>query len=490
MLLSKSQYIRGLQCHKSLWLYKNRRDLLQPASAQTESLFSTGNTVGDYARKVLPGGIEIEFDSDDFDGMISRTQQLIEQGVDTIYEATFKQKDIFAMADILHKSDDGWNMYEVKASTGVKPYHVDDAAIQWYCLSDSIKINKAFIMHVNNGYVRNGDLDVEALFHLEDITGEVLALQKEIPDKLKSMDAMLIGEEPEVEISAHCDSPFECDFSHLCWDIPEVSVFNLYRMYSTKKLSLYKQGIVRYEDIPADYPLNEMQKLQVSAKLNNEVTVNKEVLREFLDTIEYPISFFDFETFQNAIPRFDGQRPYMQMPFQYSLHIIDEQGVMTHLEYLGDENYDPRRELAERMVADLPKTGSIMAYNQSFEIGRIRDLAVLYPDLSTDLLAFNERFVDLIDPFRNIGYYHPDFNGSFSIKSVLPAMFPDAPELDYKKLDIQDGGMAMDTFANLYLLKDKAQRDQIRKDLLAYCHLDTLAMVRIWQKLQEISVTN
>ena len=490
MLLSKSQYIRGLQCHKSLWLYKNKRHLLQPPSEQTESLFATGNTVGDYAKQTFPHGIEIEFDSDDFDGMISKTQQLIEQGVDTIYEGTFKQKNIFAMADILHKTDDGWNMYEVKASTSVKPYHIDDAAIQWFCLSDAIKINKVFIMHINNEYVRNGGLDVNALFHTEDITENVLSLQGEIPNNLKAIEEMLNAEIPEVEIGAHCDSPFECDFSHLCWDIPEVSVFNLYRMYSTEKLSLYKRGIVHYEDIPPDYSLSEMQELQVSAKLNNEIRVDKDIICNFLSTVKAPVSFFDFETFQNAIPRFDGQRPYMQMPFQYSLHIIDEQGDMTHMEYLGDEYFDPRRELAEHMVADLPQVGSIMAYNQSFEIGRIRDLANLYPDLADDLLPFIGRFVDLINPFRNLGYYHPDFNGSFSIKSVLPAMFPDDPELDYKRLRIQNGGMAMDTFANLYLLKDKSQRDQIRKDLLAYCHLDTLAMVRIWQKLQEISTTN
>ena len=486
MLLSKSQYIRGLQCHKSLWLYKNKRHLLQPPSEQEESLFATGNTVGDYAKQVFSRGVEIEFNGDDFDGMISKTQQLIEKGVDTIYEGAFKQNDIFAMADILHKTDEGWDMYEVKASTSVKPYHIDDAAIQWYCLSEVLKINKVYIMHINNEYVRNGDLDINELFHMEDITEDALVLQESIPDKLKAMVEVLNGEMPEVEIGAHCDSPFECDFSHLCWVIPEVSVFNLYRMYSTEKLSLYKQGIVHYEDIPSDYSLSEMQELQVSAKLNNEIRVDKDVICEFLNTVITPVSFFDFETFQNAVPRFDGQRPYMQMPFQYSLHIIDEQDDMEHLEYLGDENSDPRRELAERMITDLPITGSIMAYNQSFEIGRIRDLAGLYPDLAADLLAFNERFVDLIEPFRNIGYYHPDFNGSFSIKSVLPAMFPNDPELDYKKLDIQDGGMAMDTFANLHLLKDDGQRDEIRNNLLAYCRLDTLAMVRIYEKLKVI----
>jgi len=247
---------------------------------------------------------------------------------------------------------------------------------------------------------------------------------------------------------------------------------------------LYNKGILNYEDIPADYHLTETQRLQVAAATNSKVIIHKERIQAFLDTVEYPVSFLDFETFQNAVPRFDKQRPYMQMTSQYSLHVITEDGRLSHTDYLGDENSDPRRKLAEQLLGDLPQSGSIMAYNQSFEIARIRDLAELFPDLRKKLLNLTGRFVDLITPFRNLGYYHPDFNGSFSIKAVLPALFPDDAELDYKRLEIQNGGMAMDTFANLHLLKDPDSREKIRRDFLAYCHLDTLAMVRIWEKLR------
>jgi hypothetical protein len=177
----------------------------------------------------------------------------------------------------------------------------------------------------------------------------------------------------------------------------------------------------------------------------------------------------------------------MQIPFQYSLHILHEDGTLEHKEFLGDENSDPRNDLIDQMLNDITPTGSIVAFNQSFEMSRIKELATFNQNKKDELLALNERFVDLIVPFRGRGYYHPNFNGSFSIKSVLPAMFPNDPELDYKKLgSIQNGGDAMDTFANLHLLKDKSKRDDIRKDLLAYCHLDTLAMVRIWEKLHKI----
>ena len=177
----------------------------------------------------------------------------------------------------------------------------------------------------------------------------------------------------------------------------------------------------------------------------------------------------------------------MQIPFQYSLHILHEDGTLEHKEFLGDENSDPRDALINQMLKDITLNGSIMAYNQAFEITRIKELANYNIEKKDELLALVDRFVDLIVPFRGRGYYHPNFNGSFSIKSVLPAMFPNNDELNYKKLgSIQNGGDAMDTFANLYLLKEKSKRDEIRKDLLAYCHLDTLAMVRIFEKLKEI----
>jgi len=251
---------------------------------------------------------------------------------------------------------------------------------------------------------------------------------------------------------------------------------------------LHYNRIISYDDIiNNDIPLNHTQKLQVESYKNNTVIIEKSIIKEFLNDIKYPINFFDFETFQNAIPRFDNQSPYSQIPFQYSLHILHEDGTLEHKEFLGDENLDPRMALIKQMLDDITLIGSIVAYNQSFEIGRIKDLAAFAPQYKNELLTLNERFIDLIVPFRQKGYYHPDFNGSFSIKVVLPAMFPNDDELDYKKLgSVQNGGDAMGTFANLYLLKDKSKLDEIKKDLLAYCRLDTLAMVRIWEKLHNI----
>jgi len=488
MTLSKSQYIRGLQCHKSLWLYKNNPELRAKPDQAQESLFNTGYQVGELAKELFPNGVEIEFNADDFKGMIAKTKALIENGTEVIYEATFSEDGIFAMVDILVKNGDVWDMYEVKASTKVKDYQVKDAAIQWYALNKAITLGRAYIVHINNKYVREGELDIKSLFTIADISEEVQDSQYAIEPNLSDMEQMLQGEMPTIDIGGHCDSPFACDFKEHCWKhIPSPSVFNLYWMNGAKKFEMYYKGMLTYADVPENFRLNNTQSLQVQTAISGEPYINKEIIEKFLGTIQYPINFFDFETFQNAIPRFEKQRPYQQMPFQYSLHILHEDGTMKHKEFLGDENSDPRTDLIEQMLLDITNEGSIVAYNQSFEISRIKELAQFDESKKEELLALNERFVDLIVPFRGRGYYHPDFNGSFSIKSVLPALFPNDPKLDYKKLgSIQNGGDAMDTFANLHLLKNKSKLDEIKKDLLAYCHLDTLAMVRIWEKLHNI----
>jgi hypothetical protein len=485
MTLSKSQYIRGLQCHKSLWLYKHKPELRDAPDNQTQSSFEKGYDVGDLAKELFPNGVEIEFDNNNFDGMITKTKELINSGCKVIYEATFKEDGIFAMADILVKNGKSWDIYEVKASTHTKEYHINDTSIQWYALSKSINLNRAFVVHINNQYVRDGKLDIKQLFTIDDITDIVLKKQSQIQPQLLDMEQMLKNNMPDIDIGGHCSDPYECDFSGHCWsNIPKNnSVFDIsYAM--GKQWKLYNDGILSIDDVPDDFHLGANATLQIKHHKSQEIKIDKPKIKEFLDTISYPINFFDFETFQNAIPRFDNQRPYAQVPFQYSLHILHEDGTLEHKEFLGSENSDPRLPLIKQMLNDITPTGSIIAYNQSFEITQIKNLALFYPSLSDELLALNERFIDLANPFQYKHYYHPNFKGKYSIKVVLPTLFPDDDELDYKKLgSIQNGGDAMDTFAKLYLLKDKNEVKQIRKDLLAYCRLDTLAMVRIWEKL-------
>ena len=548
-MLSKSLYIRGRQCHKSLWLHKHRQDLREQPSEADIVRMEAGTNVGELGRQLCPGGELIEFDAGDFNGMIGRTSQLIEQGCETIYEASFREDEIFAMCDILQKTHTGWEMYEVKATSEVKDYHTLDAAIQWHVLSKAgLNLSRVAIVHVNTSYKRMGELDIKSLFTIQDITAEIKNMQGDIPAQLQGMKTMLAGDEPDIDIGPHCSKPFPCDFQGHCWrKIPKQSVFNLYRLKAEKKWGLYHQGIIKLTDIPADRPLNPTQRLQVQSLGKAEPVIDKEVIQNFLDTISSPTSYLDFETFTDVIPRFDGQRPYQKIPFQYSLHIehgagvpakdsvahpdkdsvgtldngdpsgpdedstahldkddadslgkdsssgsdedgtghLGENGGLTHKEFLADVGIDPRRALAEKLIADLPKQGTIVTYNAGFERRVIKELAGQFDDLSDELLAFNKRVIDLIVPFRRLGYYHDKMNGSFSLKSVLPALFPDDDEIGYQGLSIQEGGMASDTFANLHLVEDPQDVENIRKDLLAYCRMDTLAMVKIMDKLRQ-----
>ena len=487
MSLSKSQYIRGLQCQKSLWLNKHHPEL-KTVSKQSENLFEAGYQVGDIAKKLFPNGIEIKFNRADFNGMVIKTRELIENGTEVIYEACFKEDGIFVMADILVRNGSMWDMYEVKASTGVKSYYIDDIAIQWHVANRVIKLNRTYVVHLNNKYVKNGEHKIKELFSRVDVTDKILKKQETVKVNLTLFEDILSGDIPEIDIGTYCTSPHTCDFKSHCWQhIPKQQ--SVFQLAHDKKIGwkLYEKGILSIDDIPDDTKLKKKPLEQVKYHRSQEIKVEKDKIKIFLKTIKYPINFFDFETFSEAIPRFDNQKPFAKMQFQYSLHILHENGTLEHKEFLGDENNDPRRALSEQMLRDITEDGSIIAYHQSFEISQIKDLAGSFEDISSELLSLNDRFIDIEIPFSKRNYYHPNFNGKSSIKIVLPTLFPNDDELDYKKLgSIQNGVDAMNIFAKLHLLKDKNKLDEIRKDLLAYCRLDTLAMVRIWEKLHKI----
>jgi len=485
MHLSKSQYMKGLQCPKALWLFKNRKDLATEPDQRRQNLFATGHRVGDLAKLLFPGGVEVEYRQSDYQGMIDETARLTKSG-HVVYEGSFSTNDVFVRADILVKNEDAWDIYEVKATASTKAVHKPDVAIQWYVISEHLPLNKAYLVHLNTGYVRSGELDIQSLFTIDEVTEAVHAEQAAIEDNLNDLQQVLEGGEPEISIGTHCNNPYECDFLTYCWrGVPYPSVLDLCRLNGDKKFEYYHKGIVTYEDTKNHIDLNDVQALQVNTALSRETHIDTEAINDYLSEARYPINFLDFETFQDAIPRFDGQGPYKNIPFQYSLHILHEDGELEHKEFLTDETEDPRLRLTQRLLEDLTDEGTIFAFHQSFEIGVINGLAQHFDQYATKLMALTGRFKDLEIPFNKLMYYHPDFHGSFSIKSVLPALFPNDPELDYKKLDIQSGDVAMDVFPHLHEVADPDEKEAIRKSLLAYCRLDTLAMVKIWAKLNK-----
>ncbi len=487
MNLSKSQYLRGIRCHKALWLYRHRREVMSEYSQQTLSRFATGHEVGKLAQSLFPGGVEIEYDEGDFAAMIENTRTAIERGEQVLYEATFAHEGVLIRADILVKDGDAWNLYEVKSSTRVKPENEHDVAIQWFVLSRHLPLGRAHLVHVDTSYALDGELDVHRLLHVVDLTDTVRDLQPAIGTNLAAMAETLAGDEPDIRIGLYCTSPYDCDFKAYCWrHVPRPSVFDLHNLRAERKFELFDQGRVRYEDLRGE-ELNATQSLQVASGISGELHIERDRLRDFLAQATYPINFLDFEALSGAVPKYQGQRPYgTAIPFQYSLHVLHADGHLEHREFLGDGSTDPRPELAARLVEDVTPTGSIVAYNQTYEKKVIGNLANEIETRRDALLAMHTRFIDLIEPFRQRMYYHPGFNGSFSIKSILPAMFPHDDSLSYGGLAIQEGEMASLIYQQIAEEPDESRRQVMREDLIAYCKLDTLAMVAIWRKLESL----
>lgn len=483
-MLSKSQYIRGLQCSKSLWLYRNRHELRTLPDAKKQAIFNMGHEVGVVAQNLFPDGVGINYSPENIKKNIHDTKELLDKGAMTIYEAAFVYDGALAYIDILHKGTDGWEIYEVKSSTALKDVYLDDAAYQHFVVSGcDLQISKISIVYINNQYSRHGKIEESELFTIADVTEIALQKRSEIISKIRGLENALKGAEPNVKISEHCFKPYECDFKQHCWKhIPTPSVFNLSHMRITKKFQLYDKGIVSFEDIPNLSKLSSAQELQVKAELNNEIFINKENIRNFLESIDGKLGFLDFETFTYAIPYFDNQRPYQQVPFQYSLY-ISKNGTLEYFDFLAEPGEDPRQKLASQLINDVAICDIILVYNIGFEKRIIHELAAMLPNLRQELHSISDRLVDLMKPFQALDYYRKEMAGSYSIKNVLPALLPD---FSYQDLEISDGQLAMQAYLQLKDETDECTKEKTMENLRQYCKLDTLAMAKILAKLQDL----
>ncbi|BAF71692.1 DUF2779 domain-containing protein [Sulfurovum sp. NBC37-1] len=492
MTFSKSLYTRAIQCPKSLWLKKYKPEVLTPPDAAAQAVFKTGNEVGELACQLFPLGEKVPF-TRDYDEMMATTQKWLDEDVKNIYEATFSYDGILVMVDILQVDEDGISLYEVKSSTSVKDIYLQDVSIQYYVLKNlGLSIKSANVVHIDNTYVRGDELELEKLFSVVDVTEQVLALQESIPKNLEAFENYLKDREnePDIDIGKHCNKPYECDAREYCWrvqrNIPEYSIFNIFNLGSKKQKALYERGIVDIADIPDDFEMTAQQRQAVENYKARSTHIDKDAIQAFLDTLTYPIYHLDFETFQQAIPQWKGISPFMQIPFQYSLHIEHEDGRLEHREFLAQDGTDPRAALAQKLCEDIPRDVTVLAYNMSFEKGVIKKLAQEYEALSEHLMAIHGNTKDLMTPFQQKHYVTPEMNGSYSIKYVLPALVPEMADA-YKMLDgVQNGGEAMNAFANLGKLEE-GEKEKMRNALLEYCKLDTLAMVKVLEKLREVT---
>lgn len=475
--LSKSRIIQHRQCPKRLWLSVNRPEL-EEETAAVKARLSAGNNVGEVARGLHPGGILI--DTLDSRKALASTIQLLAEKQCPVFEAAFAYKDVLIRPDLLLPVRGGFRMVEVKSSTSVKDYHLEDAAIQsWVATRAGLSLKCIEIAHIDNSFVYPGEGKYDGLFKYANVSDDAASLQKEVPKWVKGAKVTLAGEEPVIEPGDQCSEPFSCPFAGYCSPDPGENVFppEILPHKNGKKLAaeLHAEGYDDLRKVPGERLSSDghirIWRVTKSGKAELDPEAGK-----ILKGYPYPRYYLDFETIGFAVPIWPGTRPYRQLPFQWSCHIEMNNGTIKHKEFLAKDISDPRRAFIESLLAALGNEGSVFVYNAGFEAGRLRELAEDFPRYEHELNAICHRIVDLL-PLARKHYYHREMRGSWSIKAVLPTI---APELAYDDLDVADGGMAQEAFAEMVHPDTPVVRGrELRQGLLAYCKRDTEALVRV-----------
>lgn len=488
--LSKSDFLKYQCCPSYLWLWKHKKEVVPVDEEEAiNRRLEQGNEIEEYARLLFPEGTLVTSK-----GVHAKheTDELVNSGVKTIFQATvITASGLFAMADIITYDDNtqAWTLYEVKSTNSIKKEHIYDTAFQRVAFEEAgYKIERVGVIHLNKDYIRAAAVDPDKLLIQTDVSTKVDEILHVI--KLQANDALeLIRQTQEPKgcscrlktKSGHCPT-----FHYLNPDIPDYSVFDISRI-GNKNLAILVDGDVQeVHDVPDDIKLSIPQRNQVDVAKSQEPIIDKIAIKDFLTELEYPLYFLDYETVSSALPLFNGCTPFQQIPFQYSLHVIREpNGELEHYDYLGrNSKHAPMPELLASLRSHIDNSGSVIVWYKVFESGRNAEMGRAYPEYADFLEGVNNRIIDLMDVFSKQHFVHHKFNGSSSIKAVLPVL---VPELSYKAMDIQNGATAsIRWFDAVSGNVDTAQADKTFDDLLKYCCLDTLAMVEIYRFLLKL----
>lgn len=483
--LSKSTYIRGIQCPKSLYLYKNFIHLRDQPSAEQQSIFNRGNKVGVFAQQLFPGGKDVSIlCKGSMQKAAEYTQELIQGGQEVIYEAVFQYNKVLVILDILVKKDGKWWAYEVKSSVKISSTYIQDACLQYWVITRSgLPLEDIFIVNIDSSYVRDQKLDPWKLFKTTSVKSKALNQEEEIGQQvMRLLEVAENPQMPDVTIGEQCFSPYTCDFMGNCWkNLERPSIFELSGASKSELFQLYQQGVRTIDQIPEKNQLGNDLNIHLHSYRKKEALVDQKRVSTFLSALKYPVLFMDFETFMPAIPIFKGTKPYQHLPFQFSIHRIGQEGAdAEHAEFIAETGLDPRRSFLMKLLEAASGNGSILVYDSLMERGVLNALRAEFPEHAPALDQLLSRLVDLAKPFQEKWYYHWEMKNSCSIKNVLPAM---VKGLNFQHLSISSGSMAMIAYERLQTESDLFQIEEEKQRLLEYCQMDTLAMVKVFEVL-------
>lgn len=498
--LTKTEYLLGARCPKALQMKLNYPE--RSENFGKENNFDEFEPAYALSREYYPECVTVA--ENNLESAINKTRNLIAEGVETIADAVFRtENNEVCRVRLMHKNlSNAYDIFDIQLrrpddAGKEKKLKADGAAYVYQILKRcGIPLGNAYVMHINYDFIRNGDIDPREYFSLFDITESVYELQSTVVENIeKCWQAINAVTDIERERNYTCIQPKAdaCEFNCHCFrDIPEKSILEVTRLLPKKALTLMENGIVTIEDLanadPKVSKLSELQKQQVETEAYDLAPyVDISNIRDFISTLSYPMYHLDFETFNEPVPQYDGEHPWDQVPFQFSLHVQQEKNAQpAHYEFLAEVGSDPRRALAEALCKFIPTNVCVTAYHMSFEKGRLTELAALYPDLSEHLLNIRDNIHDLEVPFAKRYYYCKEFEGKSSIKKVLPALCPGDPELDYTSLvGVHKGDEASCAFKDM-TSQTPEMIEETRTQLLKYCCLDTLAMVKVLECLYDI----
>jgi hypothetical protein len=480
--LTKSRYLDGLQCPKLIWSRWNAEDLVPPADQAQQAFMEEGQRVGLLARQLFPGGIEIT--PDGLAEAISDTKDALRMR-HPLYEAAFAHDECAVRVDVLNSATDGcWDIIEVKSTTDVEAVHLEDIAFQAYVLAGAgVSLGRFYLAHVDRSFVKAGPIDPHKFFILRDVTEEISALRRTIVDNVNKISLAIRSLEcPKSRIGSHCEQPHPCALKSTCWSfLPATSVVELYRG-SGRRFDLLDQGVLKLADIPEGVKLSVNQRIQRRAARTGVPHVDRAAIQKFLDSIKYPAAFLDFESWSSAIPVLDGAKPYAQIVFQFSLHVLaSPETVPEHHGFLASGCVDPRPDFLRSLRDVLPRSGSVIGYNVPFELARLRECGEAFPEFQPWLNEIPARALDLLAVFRRFAFYDWRQGGSCSIKRVLPAITTE----QYDDLEIQNGATASMEFLRItFGGVDRDERERVRQALERYCERDTASLISIISALR------